>query len=95
MKYLVSILRIKKKKYFFTTCTITLTQTQTKTVNTHSQSTIAMIILNNDRKPSPERVCEAVLSLVLAENLANAAAQDPFYSLVGGRLNHLLLRQVK
>jgi len=47
-----------------------------------------------ERKPSPQRICEAVLALVLSENLKHATNQDPFYSLVGGRMNHLLLRQV-
>jgi len=51
--------------------------------------------LFKERKPSPERVCEAVLSLILTENLKNTSNQDPFYSESGARFNHSLLRTVQ
>jgi len=50
--------------------------------------------LFGDRTPCHERLCEAILGLILSENKPNTTKQDPFYCEAETRLNHFLLRTV-
>jgi 3-methylcrotonyl-CoA carboxylase alpha subunit len=50
--------------------------------------------LFKERTPAHSTICEAVMALVLSENVKNIQLQDPFFSQCGARLNHCLLRRV-